>query len=326
MLAAVIALATLFAEPAVPSRASSTTSQVLEVRSASELGLAEATVQRALEGHFADLGYDVHVDFAPGERPWPPSTVQVELTRQDDGSLRVAMQRAGARQAWVRTLPPQDEAGLLLESLGVLIRSMLSAPLPEPEPKPEPTPEPEPTPALAPMGTQWALAMGYRGDSGGSKQRWHSGGGFDLDVRTRSGFAVGGGIVYTPPHASAGLQVQRVGGHLRAGARIRPDARLQPGIYVVAAAEGLGWSGAPPSSRAQPGWAPRLALGAEASLRVQIRDGWFVSARVGVLGWVLAATLDRSAGTDSTALFETDPAAGTMWVGVGYRWTTAPLS
>lgn len=337
MLAPVFALATLLVEPAVATPvAASETTQVLVVRSVSELGLAEATVQRALEGHFADLGYDVHVDFAPGQRPWPPSAVQVELIRQDDGSLQVAMQRGEDPQPWVRTLPAQDDAGLLLESLGVLIRSMLSAPLPEPEPKPEPeptpgpepTPEPRPTPEPkpTPTGSQWGLALGYRGDSAAADHRWHSSAGLDLDVRTRTGFAVGGGLAYTPPHTRAGLRVQRLGGHVRMGARLRPDARLQPGVFIVAAAEGLGWSGAPQSSEAQPGWAPRAGAGASASLRVLIKDGWFISARLGVLGWLLGATLDESSDTGRRALFTTDPVAGTMWVGVGYRWTLTPVS
>ena len=110
------------------------------------------------------------------------------------------------------------------------------------------------------------------------------------------------------------------------GARLRPAARLQPGVFVVATAEGLGWSGAPESSEARPGWAPRLGVGAAASLRVQIKDGWFVSARFGVLGWLLRATLEETGETGRSALFTTDPVAGTVWVGVGYRWTVTPVS
>ena len=70
-----------------------TRAPVLVVRSGSDLELAEATVQRALEGHFADLGYDVHVDFAPGARPWPPAAVHVELALEGSGEMTVTMQR-----------------------------------------------------------------------------------------------------------------------------------------------------------------------------------------------------------------------------------------
>lgn len=331
MLAPVLALVTLFAEPAAATQARPGP-EVLVVRSASNLDLAEATVQRALEGHFADLGYDVHVDFAPADRPWPTSAVRVELLRQDDGSLQVAMQRDGDPQPWVRTLPPPEDPGLLLESLGVLIRSMLSAPLPEPAPEPEPEPEPlvdvepEPSPKTPPLGAQWALALGYRGDSAAAGHRWHSSGGLDLGVRTRSGFALGGGLAYTPPHRGNGLRIQRVSGHLRAGVRLRPRARLQPGVFAIAVAEGLGWSGAPQSSQAQPGWAPRVGVGAAASLRVLLDDRWFVSARLGILGWLMGATLEETAGTGRSALFTTAPVAGTVWVGVGYRWTLTPVS
>ncbi len=330
VLAPVLALATLLTEPAV-ARTEADASATVVVRSASELGFAEATVQRALEGHFADLGYEVYVDFAPDDRPWPPAAVRVELLRHPDGSVGVAVQRESDTKPWVRTLPGQDDAGLMLESLSVLIRSMLSAPLPEPtiepEPQPEPEPEPQPTPEPAPppWGAQWGLAIGYRGDTLGADHRWHSSGALDLEVRTPVGLAVGGGASYTPHHPGAGLSVQRVGGQLRVGAVFRARDRVQPGVFATATAEGLGFSGAPSNAEARPGWAPRVGAGAFASLRVLLGperpQRWFVTARVGLVGWILGATLEETSETGRRPLLRTDPVAGTVWVGVGYRWT-----
>ncbi len=319
-----LALAPLLVQPpAVEERAPA---QVLAVRAVADLGLAEATVQRALEGHFADLGYDVHVDFAPGERPWPPAALRVTLFPGDDGGLRVEMQRELDPKPWARSLPAETNSDLRLESLGVVIRSMLSAPLPEPEPQPEPQPSPEPdpppdpTPAPPPHRGAIDLALGYRGDSVATGHLWHSSVALDLTTRTDRGLAGGATLAYTPPHAGTGLALQRVNGELRLGVAFRPGKRLQPAALGHASLEGLGWSGAPVSSRAAPGWAIRVGAGFGGELRAFLRDGWFLAARLSATAWLRGATLQEQRGEARSTLVETLPASGSVWVGVGYRW------
>lgn len=322
-----LALAPLLVQP--PAVEDPATAPILVVRTMADLGLAEATVQRALEGHFADLGYDVHVDFAPGERPWPPAAVRVELFPTDDGGLRVEMQREPDPQPWARVLPPESNPDLLLESLGVLIRSMLSAPLPEPTPEPEPEPEPaappkkpEPDPVAPPPPRYGAVDAGlvYRGDTLAAEHPWHSSVAVDVAGRTHRGFAFGGALTYTPPHAGADLSLQRVGVELRAGAAFRPATCLQPAVFAHAGLEGLGWSGAPNATRARPGWAVRLGAGTSGELRAFVRGGWFLLARLGVTAWIRGTTLEEERGEARNTLIRTLPASGSVWVGVGYRW------
>ena len=309
---------------------------VMVVRSGSDLELAEETVQRALEGHFADLGYDVHVDFAPAGRPWPPAAVQVELTLDTAGGMNVAMRREADAKPWSRALPPQPNADVMLESLGVLIRSMLGAPLPGPEPPtpepaapkpaaPEPSaperPAPEtPSPAPRPRFAAFDLALGYRGDTFAASQRWHSSVGLDLAGRTHRGLAIGGGLIYAPPHAGGGLNLQRIGGDLRLGAAFRPEARLQPAAFGLVAVEALGWSGAPAQTTAKPGWATRIGIGASAELRLLLGRGWLVAARLNAVGWALGTDLEEARGSARSTLLHTTPFAGQVWIGVGRRF------
>ncbi|MCR9163844.1 MAG: hypothetical protein NXI35_24380 [bacterium] len=307
-----LALAPLLVQP--PAVEEAAEAPVLVVRSRADLGLAEATVQRALEGHLADVGYDVHVDFAPEQRPWPPAAVRVELHPAADGGLRVELQRALDPRPWARTLPPEPNPDLRLESLGVLVRSMLSAPLPEPEPAPRPAPEPTPRHAAL------DLALGYRGDSLAAAHPWHSSVALDVAARTHQGLALGIALAYTPSHAGAALSLQRVGGLLRLGAAFRPTQRLQPAVFAHGHLEGLGWSGAPNASRATPGWALRVGAGASGELRALVRGGWFVSARLGVTAWIRGATLEEQRAEARSTLVRTFPASGTVWAGVGYRW------
>lgn len=323
-----LALTTQVAEPSTDP----VTDPVLVVRGATPLALAEATVQRALEGHLADLGYAVHVDLAPGERPWPTNAVRVTLDDAPEGGLRVTMQRVIDPRPWARTLPPQTDPDLWLESLGVVVRAMLDAPAaePEPEPTPEPPPEPEPEPpenppepmSIAAPSRTWAfdLGLGYRGDTLAPGHRWHSSAALDLAVRLHAGVQLGGHVAYTPPHAGADLDLRRVGGALRVGYAFRPKTRLQPSLAVVMAAEGLGWSNAPADTQAQPGWGARVGAGLSAELRGFVTRRWFVAARVGALAWARGITLQDSTGR---TLVGTEPLAGQVWVGVGHRWSFA---
>lgn len=296
----------------------------LVVRTTDELGLAEATVQRALESHFADLGYDVHVDFAPGERPWPPAAVRVELFLAGNRGLRVAMQRELDPEPWARTLPLEPNPDLRLESLGILIRSMLSAPLPEPEPEPKrqpvSPPAPEPVPTRPPHHTAIDVVLAYRGDTLATTTLWNSSAAIDVTVRTHRCLAGGVAIAYTPPHDGADLALQRVGGELHLGAAFRPAARLQPAVLGHASLEGLGWSGAPDSARATPGWALRIGAGASGELRTLLRGEWFLVVRLGATAWFRGATLEEQRAEGRRPLIETLPASGSAWVGVGYRW------
>ena len=319
-----LALGPLLVQP--PAVEEPAPAQVLVVRTTADLDLAEATVQRALEGHFADLGYDVHVDFAPGERPWPPAAVRVELFPTDDGGLRVEMQRELDPEPWARALPAEPNPDLRLESLGVLVRSMLSAPLPEPppeqppEPAPEPAPEPEPRPEAAPRNAGFDLALAYRGDTLASEHPWHSSAAIDAALRTHRGLATGVALAYTPPHDGGALALQRMGGELRLGAAFRPAKRLQPAVFGHASLEGLGWSGAPDSARAAPGWAVRVGAGASGELRAFVQGGWFLVARLGATAWIRGATLEEQRGEARSTLTRTLPASGSVWVGVGHRW------
>ena len=313
--------------PAPPVTTPAEAPPVLVVRSAADLGLAEATVQRALQGHFADLGYDVHVDFAPGARPWPPATVRVELLRDEDGGVEVVMQREVDGTPWSRTLPAQPSRDLQLESLGIVVRSMLGAPAsaaPDPEPEPErqapvqqaPARPPPPPPRHGALD----LGLGYRGDTVAAAQRWHSSIAVDVGGRTHRGLAFGGAVAYTPPHGGGGLDVQRIGGQLRLGAAFRPGTRIQPAVFALIAGEGLSWSGAPEDSTAKPGWAARVGAGVSAEVRAFVARQWFLAARLSMVGWALGATLEESHGSARSTLLRTESVSGAVWVGVGYRW------
>ncbi len=305
--------------------------RVVVVRSQADLGVPEAGVRRALEGHVSDMGYEVRVDFSAGDQPWPPSTTQVELIPDGEGGLRVAMRREMDPQPWTRTLPEQGDTDLLLESLGVLMRSMLGAPEPEPEPVPEPDPgpestrepEPEPPPESTSVPGALDVAVGYRGDTVAAGHRWHSGVGLDLAGRLPIGLGLGGGLAFTPQHAGAGLSVRRLGGHVRVGGSFRPQARLQPAVFAVLSAEGLGWSDAPTRSQPQPGWAVRVGAGLGAEVRAFVTGRWFVVVRGSALGWVRGVQLDQEQGEARDVLIRTDPVAFEGWVGLGRRWTLA---
>lgn len=323
------ALATQVAAPS--STPDPAAEAVLVVRCRGGLGLAEATVQRALEGHLADLGYAVHVDFAPGDRPWPKAPVRVELQLRDDGGVTVSMQRDADGQPWERALGEQvdpQEPDLWLESLGILVRSMLGAPAveaappePEPEPEPEPPPEPESPPEPEPEQSPRSsldVAAGYRGDTLAPGHRWHSAAALDLTGRWPGGFTLGGTFAYTPAHDGGGLALQRVGALLHGGFAWRPDARLQPSLKVAVSADALGWSKAPPGARARPGWDARVGAGLALELRAFVTARWFLAVRARATGWIRGVTLRDSVGT---TLVETGPISGAVWVGVGHRWT-----
>ncbi|MEM6296234.1 MAG: hypothetical protein AAGA54_33490, partial [Myxococcota bacterium] len=160
----------------------------------SVLPVTEATLRRALTGHLADLDAELTVDLAPGHAEDPRSRsdfdLDVEIRPGGDGGLQLQLTRP-MDEPWVRALPPEVEPDLLLESLGVVLRGIVSE-LPPREPEP---PEPVPTPparapapapdteAPADPGSDLTLSAGVRGDPVSAEHPWHTGVAVDLGWR-----------------------------------------------------------------------------------------------------------------------------------------------
>ncbi len=297
----------------------------------SVLPVSEATVRRALDGHLADLGVALTVDLAPTPED-PGSDMGVDLdvevrTAPEDGLL-LRIRRAG-EEPWVRTLPAEAEPGLLLESLGVVLRGIVvDLPTEDVEPANEPAAGPESAavdrvPAPKP-GSDLALSLGARGDTVSPGHPWHTGVAADLGWRAPTALSLNATVAWVPRHRGAGLHLTRWVASGFFGASFRRTARVQPGVWTLGAIEAIGWSAAPRGAQARPGWAVRGALGVAADLRVTLGPAWMLTARLSALAWVRRLELVEASSQGPRTLTRTAPLSGTALLTVGYRWTLGP--
>ena len=318
--------ASLATTPAVPEQAegaeaSETAAPEVVLRVDAAAGLSDAAVADALEAHLAELDQRVRV-----ERDATEARPRVELSRLATGAVQVDVWVEGADTPWSREIPDDGDPDLLLESIGVVVRGMLVAGVPEPEPEPKPaTVPPRPVEPELPPPSQLDAAIAYYGETVAADLPWQSGIGAHLTWQAPRGLLVDGGVAWMPSHrirtgAGAGLGIQRVHATVGAGFRFRRQRRVRPAVLASVGAEVLGWSGAATQTQEQPGFAARVAAGVAGELQVDVGAGFFAIARIGADAWLVGADLVASSAGGERRLLQTSIVSGQAALGVGYRF------
>lgn len=290
------------------------------------LNLQPAAVQAALAAHVTELGYVVRVRADDSRPPADPVVVRVALRRTAPDSVHLEVWVPGERRPWSRSLHDDGDPDLLLETLGVVIRGIVTAP---PRPIPDATlqaesPATSPAPAPRSRGrAPWIdLALAYRGETFAAASPWHSGVLASLWWQSRRGLVFGGSVAWVPRHrVDAGLAIQRVPVGLTAGWRWRQGRRVRPGLHADLVAEALGWRGTVGTASARPGWALRIGAGVAVDATIEVGAGVFAWGRVAGHVWPLSAdlVLERSS-TAPQSLIRSWPGSGQALVGLGVHF------
>ncbi len=318
------------AAPRVPSTAVATPSVVMVGFDPKSTGLRGDDVTDAVAAHVAEHGTDVVARAEPGQReppadwvasPWNGVAARVWLSRIDDDTLRVEVWTPGDTAPWSRDLADEGDADLVLESVGVVVRGVLSTassrreatPATEPGGDAEPVSKPKRRPPLG-------LTLAYHGETFAPERIWTSGARLGVGWEGRRGLLVDGGLSWFPAHgASQGVSVRRIPGQLGIGWRGRSTKRVRPGVLAIGVAEALGWTGANAGLEARPGWAVRIGAGAAADVTIDIGRGVFGFARVSAAGWVRGAQLVVERPEGSQRLIRASPVSVSAIAGLGYQ-------
>ncbi len=311
---------------------------VVLVGVAPALGLAEDDVRAVLSSHLAGTGLALEVtmltiDDARAPETWardldvPGLRAAFWLTPEGEDAVRLQLWLPGDAGAWGRALPSGDDGDALLESIGVMVRSMatsIDTAVRPPAPPPvvavaPPTPAPQATAAPRPRARIDA-ALGYVGGNVSRSIPWHSGVGLRMHAILPRGATPMLGIAWAPSRSGPGdppTTLMRVAVDLGLAATLRRDARVQPVVGGAAVVEAVGWRVREVAQGR--GWAARFGLAAVAGLDVS------VSRRVGLLllgradAWVANATLVLDTPSGRTTLLRAHAVSGTVWAGVRVR-------
>lgn len=242
-------------------------------------GFAPASLRDVLAGYLADLEparVAAVEPLPPGDEilprlAWardrardPASERVLWLELREPGPHRLYLYDPRTDRVYLRELA-DAEPDLLLESVGVVVRTLVATlsegppagmqpvtlpppppPEPAPKPKPAPVPAPKPAPAAAPRPApaplHLDLALGYRGSSFGRAIALHHGFAGQLLLATPRGLLVGLTAGYLAPGtapALSGLRLElaRVPLAARIGVRLRRDRALHVDLDLGLAAE-----------------------------------------------------------------------------------------
>lgn len=295
-------------------------------------------VATVLRSHLADTGLDVGVETladatARAPHAWAEqvrsgdralrAVFTVELA--EAGAIRLQLWLAGDAEGWARTLPPgdDDDDDALLESLGVMVRTMATT-IEAERPAPAvvvPAPIVPPAPVVvAPVASKrarigGAIGLGYVGGNVADRSPWMSG------VAARGHLVIGSrltallGVAFAPTQRAAdATRVQRVTIDAGVGATLRPGRRVAPILGAVVVAEAIGWEVR--EVRRNRGWAARVGAGALVGLDVALvgRLGLLAIARADV--WARNATLVLDTPAGRQTLLRGHPVAATAFVGL----------
>jgi len=311
---------------------------VVIVGVAPTLGLVEDDVRAVLSSHLAGTGLALEVttltiDDARAPEAWaravdvPGLRAAFWLTPEGTDAVRLQLWLPGDAGAWGRALPSGDDGDALLESIGVMVRSMATSidPTVRPAAPPPPAvvaPQP-PTPQATAAPRRRAridASLGYVGGNVARSIPWHSGVGLRVHAILPRGATPMLGIAWAPPVAGPDdppTTLTRVAVDLGLAATLRRDARVQPILGGAAVVEAVGWRVRDVTEGR--GWAARFGLAAVAGLDVS------VSRRVGLLllgradAWVANATLVLETPSGRDTLLRPHAVAGLVWAGLRVR-------
>lgn len=311
---------------------------VVIVGVAPTLGLAEDDVRAVLSSHLAGTGLALEVttlstDDARAPESWargvdvPGLRAAFWLTPEGADAVRLQLWLPGDAGAWGRALPSGDDGDALLESIGVMVRSMATSIEPTARPVAPPPPvvvaPPSPAPqATAPPRTRARIdaSLGYVGGNVTGSIPWHSGVGLRVHAILPRGATPMLGVAWAPPVGGPDdppTTLTRVAIDLGLAATLRRDARVQPIVGGAAVVEAVGWRVRDVAEGR--GWAARFGLAAVAGLDVS------VSRRVGLLllgradAWVANATLVLEGPSGRSTLLRAHAVGGLVWAGLRVR-------
>lgn len=326
--------ASVSAQTNAASDAPAAPSDRLRVGLVPALALDPVEMSAVLRSHLAQTGLEAEVELldeqaAADPARWAasgtPARAVFWLVPDGPDALRLQLWLPGDAGAWSRTLPREADTQALLESIGVMVRTMATSIEPTPTPVASPPPSPVVTkvapPAPPPRRRTFVdLALGYAGSNVADAAPWHSAVAARAHVVAPFGLTALVGVTWAPPQRATttpASTLQRIGVELGLGATFRREARVQPWVGGAALIEALGWRVR--DVDAGRGWAARIGVAAAGGIDVALsrRVGIVAIGRVDV--WAHNANLVVVENARRRTLLRAHPVAGTAWVGVRVR-------